>query len=122
VIDFLLIDLGYSRWHRVPDDELWTFHEGAPIELFLVTPDLQTLERSLLAASTLESAPGAPRSRPTLVVPAGHWQAARCTGDYSLVGCAMGPGFEFEGFTLLADRPDDVAALEARHPELTALL
>jgi predicted cupin superfamily sugar epimerase len=35
-------------------------------------------------------------------VPTGHWQAARTTGDYTLVSCTVSPGFEFEGFTLAA--------------------
>ena len=39
------------------------------------------------------------------VVPAGHWQAARTTGDHTLVGCTVGPGFDFADFALLADEP-----------------
>jgi hypothetical protein len=34
------------------------------------------------------------------VVPAGHWQAARSLGDWSLVTCTVSPGFRFEGFDL----------------------
>jgi len=34
------------------------------------------------------------------VVEADHWQAARSTGDYTLVGCTVSPGFEFAGFEL----------------------
>jgi len=37
---------------------------------------------------------------PQLVVEADHWQAARSTGDYTLVGCTVSPGFEFAGFEL----------------------
>jgi len=44
---------------------------------------------------------------PVYVVPAGWWQAARPLGAYSLVGCTVGPGFEFEDFTLLADLPEE---------------
>jgi hypothetical protein len=40
------------------------------------------------------------------VVAAGAWQAARCTGDFSLTGCTVGPGFEFGGFRLVSDLPD----------------
>jgi hypothetical protein len=36
------------------------------------------------------------------VVPAHHWQAARSTGDWTLVSCVVSPGFRFEGFTLAA--------------------
>ena len=39
---------------------------------------------------------------PQLIVPAGHWQAARPTGDWTLAGCTVSPGFRFEGFDLAA--------------------
>jgi hypothetical protein len=34
------------------------------------------------------------------VVPAGWWQAARTTGEWTLVSCTVSPGFRFEGFEL----------------------
>jgi predicted cupin superfamily sugar epimerase len=34
------------------------------------------------------------------VVPAHAWQAATSTGDWTLVGCTVAPGFEFSGFEL----------------------
>ena len=37
---------------------------------------------------------------PQLIVPAGHWQAARTTGEWTLVGCTVSPGFDFSGFCL----------------------
>jgi len=40
---------------------------------------------------------------PQIVVPAGAWQAARSLGDYTLVGCTVSPGFEFEHFELAPD-------------------
>lgn len=33
-------------------------------------------------------------------MPAHHWQAAETTGDWTLVGCTVSPGFTFEGFDL----------------------
>ena len=37
---------------------------------------------------------------PQLIVPTGNWQTARTTGDWTLVGCTVSPGFDFAGFTL----------------------
>ncbi|MDP5362498.1 MAG: cupin domain-containing protein, partial [Paracoccaceae bacterium] len=37
---------------------------------------------------------------PQLIGPEGHWQMAATTGDWTLVGCTVSPGFQFEGFTL----------------------
>ena len=33
--------------------------------------------------------------RPQAIVPADAWQAAESTGDWTLVGCTVAPGFEF---------------------------
>jgi predicted cupin superfamily sugar epimerase len=33
-------------------------------------------------------------------VPTGDWQSARTTGDWTLVGCTVSPGIQFEGFEL----------------------
>jgi uncharacterized protein len=37
-------------------------------------------------------------SESVVVIEAGVWQAARSRGEFSLVGCTVGPGFEFEDF------------------------
>ena len=38
--------------------------------------------------------------RPQAVVPAHAWQAAESLGDWTLVGCTVAPGFQFEKFEL----------------------
>jgi uncharacterized protein len=38
--------------------------------------------------------------QPQAIVPAGGWQAAESLGAWTLVGCTVAPGFEFEGFEL----------------------
>jgi predicted cupin superfamily sugar epimerase len=40
--------------------------------------------------------------RPQVEVPSGAWQSANSRGTYSLVGCTVVPGFEFDGFELAA--------------------
>jgi len=40
------------------------------------------------------------KGAPQCIVPIGHWQAAETTGDFTLVGCTVSPGFQFEGFEL----------------------
>jgi predicted cupin superfamily sugar epimerase len=113
---YFLIPAGrWSRWHRVEHDEAWHFYEGDAVELLSLDPELERLERRMLSAF---GRPG----EPIAVVPAGHWQAARATAGFALVGCTVGPGFEPDVFTLMKDRPDVVAALERRHRELVALV
>jgi hypothetical protein len=50
------------------------------------------------------------------------WQAARPLGDYVLVGCTVGPGFEYADFRLLADEPELAAVVRAERPELAGLI
>jgi predicted cupin superfamily sugar epimerase len=109
-IYFLLPSGAISRWHRVRSDEIWHHYEGAPLELLLVAPDALRLERRRLG-------PLAPEQAPVCCVPAGWWQAARPLGAYTLVGCTVGPGFEFADFELLADRGPLADALFRALPE-----
>jgi predicted cupin superfamily sugar epimerase len=37
---------------------------------------------------------------PQAVVPAQAWQAAESSGDWTLVGCTVAPGFDFAKFEL----------------------
>ena len=38
--------------------------------------------------------------RPQGIVPAHAWQAAETTGDWTLVGCTVAPGFDFATFEM----------------------
>ena len=45
--------------------------------------------------------PISPRGEvPQAIVPAQAWQAAESTGDWTLVGCTVAPGFDFAKFEL----------------------
>ena len=114
-IYFLLAAGERSRWHRVMADEAWHFYEGDPLELLWLNPSGTDLSRRVLG-------PVAPGQAPVHVVPAGCWQAARPTGAYALVGCSVGPGFDFEDFALLADHAAEADLLRRRFPDLAGLL
>jgi hypothetical protein len=114
-IYFLLVAGTHSRWHRVEADEVWHHYEGAPLELLQIDAAMQTLTISRVGPVDGGG------TRPLAVVPAGCWQAARPTGSYTLVGCTVGPGFDFADFALLEDRPEEAAVLRARFPEVRAL-
>ena len=97
---FLLGAGDVSRWHCVHGgDEIWTFISGAPLSLFQHADGaVKSTEQMLSPANPVDW------------VSAGVWMAARSQGDYSLVSCCVGPGFSFEDFELLRDRPP------SRHP------
>jgi predicted cupin superfamily sugar epimerase len=88
-IYFLLAEGTFSAWHRVQSDEAWHFYEGAPLELLTRAHEADVPHVTVLDAD-----------RRVHVVPARQWQAARSTGSYTLVGCTVGPGFEFEDFEM----------------------
>lgn len=92
-IYFLLRAGERSHWHRVDATEIWLYHAGAPLILSLSDTDTGPAKDHLL---TPDLATGAPQ----IIVPENHWQAARSTGDYTLVSCTVSPGFHFDGFTL----------------------
>lgn len=90
-IYFLLAAGEVSRWHRVDAAEIWHFHAGAPLELGIADP----VERRVILGTDLVAG-----QRPQAIVPAGAWQQARSLGDWTLVGCTVAPGFEFDGFEM----------------------
>jgi predicted cupin superfamily sugar epimerase len=95
-IYFLLAEEQVSRWHCVDADEAWHFYEGSTLELLVAPPDFSRIE--IISLGEVRDS-----KKPIHIVPAGWWQAARSTGEFSLVGCTVAPGFEFSGFRFLSD-------------------
>jgi hypothetical protein len=114
-IYFLLAAGERSRWHRLDADELWHYYEGDSLELFLFDAPAHSLSRVCLGQVS-------PGCAPVQVAPAGSWLAARPLGAFTLAGCTMGPGFEEEGFVLMADEPGVAAELAERFPEVAGLI
>ena len=114
-IFYLLRGTNVNRWHRVASDEIWHWYEGAPIELHLMDPQLTRSRLEVLGPVEASSAP-------VRVVPAGCWQAVRCTGEFTLAGCTVAPGFEFSDFRLMRDMPEMAARLAQAFPDLSSFL
>ncbi len=92
-IYFLLKADEQSHWHRVDATEIWLWHSGAPLILSVSATDQGPAQEHLLT-------PDLDKGAPQIIIPEGHWQAARSTGAYTLVSCTVSPGFEFDGFEL----------------------
>jgi len=100
-IYFLLVEGQISAWHRVRSDEVWHFYEGEPLVLTWADADGANAVTQILGpVDTGRCVCGTDRS-PVAVVPAGCWQQARPLGAYTLVGCTVAPGFEYEDFELV---------------------
>ncbi|MDB5623612.1 MAG: cupin [Devosia sp.] len=93
-IYFLLEGGDRSHWHRVDAAEVWHWYAGAPLVLEIA--DSSGSWALALGGDLLGG------ERPQAVVPRGAWQAARSTGEWTLVGCTVAPGFRFSGFELAA--------------------
>jgi len=94
-IHFLLREGDKSWCHRIPQDEVWHFYEGDPLELVCFSETGLNLKRIFLSSLNR-----------TYIVPGNFWQAARPLGKYSLIGCTVSPGFEFNMFEILSHFPE----------------
>ncbi|MFC4632423.1 cupin domain-containing protein [Dokdonia ponticola] len=94
-IYFLLTSDSFSAFHKINQDEMWHFYDGAPIRLHIISEagvySQHTIGRDIQAGEV-----------PQLVVQGGDWFAAEVMGDdtYSFVGCTVSPGFDFKDFVL----------------------
>ncbi len=97
-IYFLLPQGVVSRWHRVDAAEAWHWYRGAPLRLShtggAATPDIARSDHVTLGADLLAG------ERPQHVIAANLWQQAQSLGPWTLVGCTVAPGFQFEGFEM----------------------
>jgi predicted cupin superfamily sugar epimerase len=102
---YLLDHHHVSRLHRLRQDEVWSFHAGAPLRLHTLG-DGGHREHRLGSDHALQD-----------TVPAGAWMGAEPVGGWSLVGCACMPGFHFDdlefadGRRLAAAWPDQAGLI-----------
>ena len=82
-----------SHWHRIDAVEVWHYYSGAALTLQIANegcgPHTIKLGPDVVAGE-----------RPQAIVPVDAWQSAESTGDWTLVGCTVAPGFDFATFEL----------------------
>jgi len=107
---YFLLEIGQqSAFHRIKSDELWHFYDGAPITILEIDDNGNLIEHKL----GLDFEVGC---LPQIIIKAKSWFAAYSTGDYTLVGCTVSPGFDFEDFEM-ADRTK-LSEIFPQHKEL----
>ena len=115
-IYFLMSPGHFSAFHRLQTDELWYFHAGVPCR-FHVLQAAGTLWQPRLGLNV------AAGEAPCLLLPGRQWFAVECLAeegsvpDYTLVSCALAPGFEYDDFELA-----EADALAAAFPAHKALI
>ncbi len=92
---YYLLEAGdCSQWHRVHGSaEVWHHYGGGPLALTLSANGHDAQSHRLGTNLNVGE-------RPQIVVPAGWWQTAESLGHWTLVGCTVAPGFDFENFEL----------------------
>ena len=94
-IYFLLTSNKFSAFHRIKQDEIWHFYDGAPIKIYVIS-ETGNISTQLIGRNFDKE------EVPQFVVPGGCWFAAEVINEnnYSLVGCTVSPGFSFDDFEL----------------------
>ncbi|MDP6777355.1 MAG: cupin domain-containing protein [Candidatus Latescibacteria bacterium] len=94
-ITFLLPGGEFSALHRIKSDEIWHHYAGSSLTIHVIDPD--GTYRRIILGKDIEAGEG-----PQVVVPAGCWFGATVDeeGSYTLAGCTVSPGFDFEDFEL----------------------
>lgn len=92
-IYYLLTPDSYSRFHKLPTDEIYHFYMGDPVELTLLYPDGEG--KTIVLGNDLTKG-----MTPQFCAPANCWQGSCLTsgGAWALVGTTMAPGFAEEDF------------------------
>jgi uncharacterized protein len=106
-IFYLLPGNEVSRFHRLKADEIWHFHTGSGLTLYVI-------DRTGSLVSMKLGADWERGETFQVVILSGCWFGAMVNdpASYSLVGCTVSPGFEYEDFELsnrerlLASHPD----------------
>jgi predicted cupin superfamily sugar epimerase len=91
-IYFLLARGERAHWHRIDAVEIWHYYAGSALSLQIADDGDK---RSVRLGPDLAAG-----EVPQAVVPAHAWQAAESTGDWTLMGCTVAPGFDFAKFEL----------------------
>ena len=89
-IYFLLTANGFSEMHRLRSDEIFHYYAGAPAEMLQLA---ENSGRVLRLGNDL-----AKEESPQIVVPRNVWQGMKTTGEFTLFGCTVAPGFEYSDY------------------------
>ena len=94
-IYFLLTSLNFSAFHRIKQDEMWHYYTGSSLYVHVIDPNGNYHRQTL--GINFENG-----ELPQYVVPAGSWFASSVKDEdsFSLVGCTVAPGFDFDDFEL----------------------
>jgi len=94
-IYFLLKSDEFSAFHRIKQDEIWHFHDGASLTIYIIDENAEYF-KLYLGKNLVKN------EQPQQIVKAGWLFAAKVKGidSFTLVGCTVAPGFNFDDFEI----------------------
>ncbi|SFD36610.1 cupin domain-containing protein [Clostridium uliginosum] len=93
-IYFLLRDGEVSNFHRLKSDEMWYYHSGSSLTIYMINPEGELITEEL--GLNIEKG-----EKAQILVPKDYiFGSAMNNEGYALVGCMVFPGFEFKDFEL----------------------
>ena len=92
-IYFLLEGNQFSAFHHLKSDELWHFYDGSDLKVYIINPEGDLILGKLGRSDAAEF---------QIAIEKHCWFAAEVEDkkSFSLFGCTVSPGFEFEDFEL----------------------
>ncbi len=94
-IYFLLDSDDFSAFHKIKSDEIWHFYSGSPLNIYYF--DSSGKFNEVVLGDNPEN-----NECMQFVIPGGCWFGAKVKdiNSFSLAGCTVAPGFDFEDFEL----------------------
>jgi len=109
-IYFLLRDGEVSNFHRLKSDEMWYYHSGSPLTIYMISPEGELITEQL----GLDIEHG---EKPQILVPKNYIFGSDMNHEgYALVGCMVSPGFEFRDFELF--KRNELIAKYPQHQQI----
>ena len=89
LIYYLLQRNEWSHWHRLTKNETLHFYKGDPLTIYISKDGIDYKSVTLGEDDNFH-----------YTVKAHNWFAMKSNGLYSLIGCTVAPGFDYEDFEL----------------------
>ena len=79
----------WSHWHRLTKNEILHFYKGVPLTIYISKDGIDFTSVTIGKNDNFH-----------FIVEANSWFAMQSNGQYSLIGCTVAPGFDYEDFEL----------------------
>jgi len=93
LIYYLLKKNQRSHWHRLTKNEILHFYLGDPMSVYISEDG--KVSNTIVLGNNIKN-----NENIHIIVKAGSWFSMISSGEYSLIGCTVAPGFNYSDFEL----------------------